>query len=177
MLELELIIRKMILESLGVEKYYNSHVENSNTILRVMKYEPPPSSASAIGLLAHTDTNIITILCQDEVQGLEVLSKEGNWLQVAPSKGTFVAVVGQVLKAWSNGRLHAAKHRVVMRGDTERYSCGLFSIPKDGVVIETPSELIDEEHPLLFRPFNYLDFLTYFHSNISDNALEIYAGV
>ena len=82
-----------------------------------------------------------------------------------------------VLQAWSNGRLHAARHRVVISGDTDRYSCGLFSTPKEEAVIEVPDELVDKEHPLQYRPFNFSDYLSYFVSKLSDDALEIYAGI
>ncbi|KAF8400726.1 hypothetical protein HHK36_014026 [Tetracentron sinense] len=173
-LELELIIQKMIFEAFGVEKYYDSHVENRGTILRVMKYKSPPSDV--IGLLPHTDKNFLTILCQDKV-GLQVLSKEGDWLQMTPAKGSFMVIVGEIFMAWSNGRFPAAKHRVVMRGGVERLSFGLFSNPKEGVVIEAPKEFVDDEHPLIFRPFNFMDFIHYFHSNHDENTLEIYAGV
>lgn len=44
------------------------------------------------------------------------------------------------------------------------------------MVIEVPQEFIDKDHPLLYRPFKYADYLTYFVSNISDDALEKYAG-
>lgn len=45
------------------------------------------------------------------------------------------------------------------------------------MVIEVPQELIDKDHPLLYRPFKYQDYLTYFVSNITDDALELFAGL
>lgn len=44
-------------------------------------------------------------------------------------------------------------------------------------MIEVPHELVDKEHPLLYRPFNYADYISYYVSKLSDDALEIYAGV
>ena len=64
-----------------------------------------------------------------------------------------------------------------MKANKERYSFGLFSVPKEGAMIEVPRELVDNEHPLLYRPFKFADYFSYFVSNISDDALEIYAGV
>lgn len=83
------------------------------------------------------------------------------------------------IQAWSNGRLYAAKHRVMMTGQKERYSFALFASPNEGVVVETPKELVDEEHPLLYNPFNFMDFLYHFYNNDinNENALEAYAGV
>ncbi|XP_010249917.1 PREDICTED: probable 2-oxoglutarate-dependent dioxygenase AOP1 [Nelumbo nucifera] len=184
MQELGLLIRKMIFQSLGLEMYYDSHAESSNGLLRLNKYEAPPAgSESAMGLLAHKDKSLITILSQNHVKGLEVLTNDGSWVSVAPSEGSFIVFIGEMLEAWSNGRLLAPKHRVVMSGDIERYSFALFCIPKEGVVIEVPKELVDKEHPLLFRPFKYMDFLRYFQSVVNSNALEnenvlgVYAGI
>ncbi|KAK9274122.1 hypothetical protein L1049_018936 [Liquidambar formosana] len=177
MLELSFINLKMILEGFSMGKYYDMYAENSRSSCRVMKYNVPPSNDSATGLLGHTDKSFLTILYQNEVHGLEVLSKEGNWIQVVVPEGSFVVLVGDVLKAWSNGRLHAAKHRVVMSGNKERYSCGLFLVPKDELKIEVPRELVDKERPLKYRPFTYPEFLSYYFANMtSDDALETYAG-
>ncbi|WJZ85205.1 hypothetical protein VitviT2T_004753 [Vitis vinifera] len=177
MLELNFIVLKLILESLGMEKYYNSQKENSASVFRLMKYTVPPSNDSAIGLVTHTDKNILTILCQNEVQGLEVLSKEGNWIRLNFCKDSFIVIIGDLLKAWTNGRLHAVRHRVVMNGDKDRYSCGMFVLPGDTVTIEVPEELVDNDHPLRYRPFTYSDYMSFFTSNICDDALEVYAGV
>ncbi|XWS70831.1 hypothetical protein CRYUN_Cryun03dG0082500 [Craigia yunnanensis] len=178
MLELNFTIMEMIFESFGMEeKHYDALVRDSTSIFRMMKYKVPPREDQNLGLVAHTDKNAITVLCQNDVQGLEVITKEGHWEEVVVPKDAFIVIVGDALKAWSNGRLIAVKHRVVMKGDKERYSFGLFSVPKEGAMIEVPHELVDNEHPLLYRPFRFEDYFSYFVSNISDDALEIYAGV
>ncbi|XP_057513217.1 probable 2-oxoglutarate-dependent dioxygenase AOP1 [Actinidia eriantha] len=138
-----------------------------------------PAPPSNIGLIPHTDKNFLTILCQNEVQGLEVLSREsGNWVRLMIPQGFFVILVGDSLKAWSNGKLHAAKHRVTMKGDKERFSFGLFLSPKEDATIEVPQTLVDKDHPLLYRPFTYSDFLNFYSSNIfSDDALHLFAAI
>ncbi|KAK9101848.1 hypothetical protein Sjap_019102 [Stephania japonica] len=164
----------------GAMKYYDENVEGTEHILRVMKYEAPSSNdGEAIGLTPHTDKGVLTILYQDEVvQGLQVLSDEGHWIGVSPMKGIFTIFIGEALKAWSNGRLVAARHRVIMSGKKKRYSYALFATPKEGTIVEVPLEMVDKEHPLMFRPFNFMDFLYYFYANhTSDNTLETYAGV
>ncbi|KAL5728834.1 hypothetical protein ACHQM5_001870 [Ranunculus cassubicifolius] len=169
---LGLIILKMIMESYQVEEYYDSYVRSSSTVLRLIKYDAPKGNDSEIGLAAHVDKNAFAVLSQNSVHGLEVLLKGGNWIPILPQIGSFTFVIGDSLKAWSNGRLHAARHRVMMSGDSVRYSFGFFLTPNDEAVIEAPKELIDEAHPRLFRPFNYVDFLS-----IYDTTLEAYATV
>lgn len=179
MMELNLIILRMILESFGLGDHYESHAQNTTSAFRFMKYKaPPPSNINnALGLVPHTDKNTLTILCQNDVQGLEILTKQGKWAEVMVPKEAVMVFVGDALKAWSNGRLHAVTHRVMMSGDKERYSYALFSLPKEEVVIEVPQEFIDKEHPLLYKPFNFAEYFTYFTSNTREDALELYAGV
>lgn len=154
--ELELILFKMLCDIYGVEQHYESLVESTQNLFRVMKYKLPLDSDSTVVLGSHTDKGSLTILCQDGVQGLEVLSKQNEWLEVGPLKGACIVFMGETLKAWSNGRLYPAKHRVVMTGQKERYSFALFASPNEGVVVETPQELVDDEHPL--QPFQLHGF-------------------
>ncbi|KAL3721050.1 hypothetical protein ACJRO7_005812 [Eucalyptus globulus] len=177
--ELDKMIRRMILESLGVEKYLDEHMNSTNYLLRVMRYAGPQTTDTKLGLNSHTDKNIVTILCQNEVDGLEVQTKDGEWFSAQPSPNSFV-MIGDSLYAWVNGRLHSPHHRVMMSGNKARYSVGLFSIPKGGYMIKAPDELVDEERPLLFKPFDHVEFLGFYYTEAgqrAESALKTYCGV
>ena len=67
-----------------------------------------------------------------------------------------------------------------MSGNEARYSAGLFSIPKAGYVIKAPEEVVDEDHPLLFKPFDHVEFLQYYYTEAGQRdyyALKTYCGV
>lgn len=107
MLELNYMVLKMIFESFGMENYYASHIEDSTSVFRMMRYIARPSGGAAaddadddedITLRAHTDKNTITILCQNQVQGLEVQTKDENWDQVMVPQHGLVVIVGEALK-------------------------------------------------------------------------------
>ncbi|KAK2359929.1 2-oxoglutarate (2OG) and Fe(II)-dependent oxygenase superfamily protein [Trifolium repens] len=178
--ELDQLIRKMILESLGVEKYIEEHMNSTDYVLRLMKYKSPQTNDTKLGLVSHTDQNITTILYQNQVGGLEVMTKDEKWISYKPSPNSFVVMIGDSLKAWSNGRLHSPFHRVMMSGNEARYSLGLFAVPKGGCNFKAPDELVDEEHPLLFKPFDFADFLDYRFSEkglMDQFSLRTYCGV
>ncbi|CAM8977834.1 unnamed protein product [Rhodiola kirilowii] len=178
--ELDIKVRRMVLESLGLEKYFEEHKGSTNYLLRVMKYKGPKTADTELGLTAHTDKNIVTILYQNQVEGLEVLTKEGNWISVKPTEGSFVVMVGDSFHAWTNGRVYSAFHRVMMTGNEARYSVGLFSVPNAGYMIKAPKELIDDDHPLLYKPFDLIAFLGYFYTPAGQQdqfALKTYCGV
>jgi len=70
------------------------------------------------------------------------------------------------MQAWSNGRFCNVKHRVLCKEPTTRYSIATFMLgPRKGNV-EAPKELVDHDHPRLYRPFTYEEYRTL---RVSDN--------
>ncbi|KAI9084646.1 hypothetical protein K1719_033428 [Acacia pycnantha] len=94
--ELDQKVRKMVLESLGVEKYLDEHMNSTNYLLRVMKYSAPQIEDAQHGIDSHTDKNIVTTLCQlNGISGLEVETKDGKWITYQPSSPhSFVVMIG-----------------------------------------------------------------------------------
>lgn len=50
--ELDKIVRRMILESFGLEKYMNEHMDSTDYLLRIMKYKGPQTNKTNVGLQA-----------------------------------------------------------------------------------------------------------------------------
>ncbi|KAM6602186.1 hypothetical protein CsatA_021795 [Cannabis sativa] len=177
--KLEKLVKRMVFESYGVgEKCYDSHVESSTFLLRLIKYKSPDElNKLEIGCHAHTDKSFLTILHQDEVNGLEIQTKDGqHWIGFQPSPSSFLVMAGDAFLAWSNGRIYAAPHRVVMSGRKARYSTGLFTYHEG--VIHIPNELVDHQHPLQFKPFNHYGLLNYFSSSITaHSSSKAYCGL
>ncbi|BAT78208.1 hypothetical protein LR48_Vigan04g214100 [Vigna angularis] len=170
MLELCFLVLKMIVEGYGLPQHYiSSNGENmiSTSFSRLIKYKVSESNNEyEIVLPSHTDGSVLTIVCQKDVPGLEVLSKTDKWNEVEIPDDGVVVIVGDILKAWSNGRLHAVTHRVVLKGVKERYSIGLFANPKEEMKVEVPDELVDNQiHPLRYRPFTFGEYYNSYVSN------------
>ncbi|CAJ2654082.1 unnamed protein product [Trifolium pratense] len=157
--ELDQVVRKMILESLGVEKYMEEHINSTNSLIRFNKFKSPQTSDTKLGLTAHTDANFVTILYTNQVGGLQFMTKDEKWISYKPSPDTFVVLVGDSFHAWSNGRLHSPFHRVMMSGNEAKYTILSCSIPNKGYIIKAPEELVDEEHPLLYKPFDHFEYI------------------
>ncbi|XP_030549995.2 probable 2-oxoglutarate-dependent dioxygenase AOP1 [Rhodamnia argentea] len=150
--ELDYSIRKMVFRSFGVEHYLESHVGSTKYSLRLLKYEAPKTDETKAGSITHYDINFVTILQQNHVNGLEVQTKNGDWIKVAPSASSSIVMIGESFLGWSNGRLYCPRHRVMMSGHEARHSIGIFSSVEG--TIRCPDELVDEQHPLLFKPFD-----------------------
>jgi isopenicillin N synthase-like dioxygenase len=116
------------------------------SMLRLLHYPPqaPQDSGDSLGTRAHTDTGLITILAQDQVGGLEILLKSGEWVSAPPVKHSYVINIGDMMKTWTDGVFASTPHRVINRSGRERYSVPFFVNPN----YHTPFEkLIDNPSP------------------------------
>lgn len=87
---------------------------------------PPPQEQVSIG--SHTDFQLFTILHQDNVPGLQVLSREGQWLNAPPIAGTFVVNIADYLQRITNDMYVSTVHRAINNGagGRERVSMPFF---------------------------------------------------
>lgn len=95
--ELDRMVTRMVFESYGVEKYHDSYVESTNYLLRLLKNRPPKVDEHNLGFITHTDKSFTTILHQNEINGLEVDTKDGKKINVELSPSSFVAIAGDAL--------------------------------------------------------------------------------
>ncbi|KAK5843080.1 hypothetical protein PVK06_005511 [Gossypium arboreum] len=168
---LEKTIRRMILETFGVEKYVDEFIDSTNYILKVMKYEGSQSSKPSIR--AHSDQNLLTPLYQNEVNGLEIQNKDGKWINVKPLPNTFFVMTGESLSVWLNGGLRSTYHRVMMKVSKARCCVGMFATPRGGYQVKAPKELVDDKIGLLFKPFDCEEFLGFYSIHAARGDLEL----
>lgn len=176
--ELDQMVSKMIFHSYGVEPYHDAYIGSTTYLLRLLKNRVPRRDEPNLGFVTHTDKSFTTILHQNQVNGLEVQSRDGDTIHVDFSPSSFVVVAGDALMAWSNDRILSPSHKVIMQGDVDRYSLGLFAFHNG--IIEVPKELIDNEHPLRYNPFEHLGLLRFFRTDEgykSKCSIKAYCGI
>ncbi|KAI3396757.1 hypothetical protein diail_11719 [Diaporthe ilicicola] len=69
-----------------------------------------------VSIGSHTDFQLFTILHQDTVPGLQVLSREGQWLNAPPVPGTFVVNIADYLQRITNDTYVSTVHRAINTG-------------------------------------------------------------
>ena len=113
------------------EDKFDEYFHKPMLMLRLLHYPPqaPDESGDHIGTRPHTDTGCFTILAQDQIGGLEILTKSGEWVFVPPLPGSYVVNIGEMMKAWTDGIFASTPHRVVNRYGAERYSVPFFVNP------------------------------------------------
>ncbi|KXT06708.1 hypothetical protein AC578_8519 [Pseudocercospora eumusae] len=112
------------------QDYFQPFTTGAVATLRYLHYPPqPPTSDEKLtrGIGAHTDFGSITLLMQDEVDGLQVYEKTTDeWLDVTPIPGAYVVNLGNMFMRWSNDRYISNLHRVINKSGKERYSVPFF---------------------------------------------------
>ncbi len=95
--------------------HFAPFTDHSIDVLRMNLYDVPEGvivGDSQMGMGAHTDYGIVTVLWADPVPGLEILRPDGSWLPVVPEPGALLINLGDLLARWSNDRWLSTMHRV-----------------------------------------------------------------
>jgi isopenicillin N synthase-like dioxygenase len=138
---------------LGLEEhYFDPFIHNGNSILRAIYYPPITTEPkSAIRAEQHEDINLITLLIGASADGLQILSKQNEWVPVTSLPEQIVVNVGDMLARLTNNRLKSTTHRVVNppreKWGSPRYSIPFFLHPRSSMSLACLTACIDKAHP------------------------------
>ncbi|MCX7743674.1 MAG: isopenicillin N synthase family oxygenase [Flavobacteriales bacterium] len=150
---------------LGLDKnYFVPFTHNGNSILRAIHYPPITSEPkSSIRAEQHEDINLITLLVGASADGLQVMNKKGQWVDVKALPGQIVVNVGDMLQRLTNNRLRSTTHRVVNPPrelwHTSRYSIPFFLHPKSSMSLACLDSCIDADHPKAYEDITAGEYL------------------
>jgi isopenicillin N synthase-like dioxygenase len=146
-------ILRIIARSLGLAPdWFRPHVSLGNSILRAIHYPPiTDRDTPAVRAARHEDINLITLLIGSNEEGLQILSRDGDWVPVTSIPGTIVVNIGDMMKRLTNHVLPSTPHRVVnppgARSDQARYSIPFFMHPNPDFLIRTLPGCTSEDNP------------------------------
>ncbi|CAN6442094.1 unnamed protein product [Victoria cruziana] len=153
---------ELILSSLGLNKndvkWARNGFESMHGVLQLNYYPLCPQPSTAMGLAAHTDSSLLTLLHQTSTQGLQIM-KEGRWVNVPPVPGAIVINVGDLLHILSNGRFSSPLHRVLVSRAQHRLSFAYFWGPTSDTCICPHPKLLSLHNPPLYQSITWADYL------------------
>ncbi len=134
------------------ENYFADKTDNGNSILRPIHYpEITNPDVPNVRAGAHEDINFITLLVGASAAGLEVLSRNNEWVPFTSDADTIVVNIGDMLQRLSNHVYPSTTHRVVNpMGEgarKPRYSIPFFLHPNPDFLIKTLPQCISAENP------------------------------
>lgn len=158
------VLRALALH-IGLDEHYFDHwASNGNSILRPIHYPPiteEPKGAERAG--AHGDINLITLLMGASSGGLQVLRKDGIWIDAIPKADELVINVGDMLERLTNNKLRSTIHKVINppreEWDKPRYSIPFFMHPRSEMPLNCLEECMDEDHPKQYEDITSGKFL------------------
>ena len=148
--------------------YFVDTIDRDISMLRAINYPhlntPPQPGQMRAG--AHTDYGSLTIVRQEAAPGgLEVFTKDGDWIPVPVVPDALVVNIGDLMAQWTNDLWTSTRHRVRTpgpdaSGDTRRMSLVFFHQPNYDAVIETLPTCITADNPRRYDPITSGDHLT-----------------
>lgn len=157
-------ILDLIGEGLGVEVNYFEGEVSKIQLMSVNHHVPCPDPSLTLGMPEHSDPNLISMLHQCQVPGLQALI-DGQWVAVDSHPNAFLVIPGLQLRVISNGKLKSPKHRVVTHLEEARTTIGTFLVPSNDIFIEPAQALVNKSNLQLYRPYTYKEFFTTFTGN------------
>ncbi|KAJ9135595.1 hypothetical protein P3X46_032761 [Hevea brasiliensis] len=154
-------LMELIALSLGLQPdRFHGFFKDQTTFIRLNHYPPSPFPHLALGVGRHKDAGGLTILAQDEVGGLEVKRKsDAEWTWVMPTPNSYIINVGDIIQVWSNDAYESVEHRVKVNPEKERFSIPYFFNPGHYTIVKPLEEIVNEQNPAKFRPYNWGKFL------------------
>jgi len=138
---------------------FTQHFGRHTSALRALNYPAfdRPVAPGQVRAGAHSDYGSLTILLPGPGRGgLEVLTRNGDWMAVPPVDGGFVVNIGDLMQRWTNDRWMSTVHRVVnppaeVAATERRQSIAFFQNPDIDALIEVlPSGGDRHYEPVVF---------------------------
>ncbi|XP_004490402.1 2-oxoglutarate-dependent dioxygenase 19-like [Cicer arietinum] len=148
--------------SLGLEENYihkSMNIESGSQLLVINYYPPCPKPELVMGLPAHTDHGLLTILIQNEFGGLQI-EHDGKWIPVNPLPNSFLINTGDHLEILTNGKYKSVVHRaVVMNKKAARISVATAYGPTLDTIVRPAPELLTKDNPITYRGIKYREYI------------------
>jgi isopenicillin N synthase-like dioxygenase len=133
------------------ERSFDDYVRKPEAGMRILRYpEQKHSIDEQNGIGAHTDVECFTIVTQNSVGGLEVLSKDGDWIKAEPIPGSFVVNIADCFMRQTNDYFVSTVHRVINKSGKERYSVPFFFGFDRKKVLEPIPTCVSENNPMKY---------------------------
>jgi isopenicillin N synthase-like dioxygenase len=134
------------------ENEFMRMIDGGNTILRLIRYPAPgevEAPEGAVWAAAHEDINLITLLPEATDKGLQLLRRDGTWLDIHPVPGQVIADSGDMLQRLTNGLIPSTTHRVLQprQANGPRYSIPFFMHPQPDYLLSPLAQCVTADNP------------------------------
>ncbi|CAF2141058.1 unnamed protein product [Brassica rapa] len=148
-----------------------SDFQGAQAAIQLNHYPICPEPDRAMGLAAHTDSTLLTILYQNNTAGLQIFRDDVGWITVPPVPGSLVVNVGDLLHILTNGIFPSVLHRARVNHLRSRFSMAYLWGPPSDLMISPLPKLVDPLHSPLYPSLTWKQYLatkaTHFNQSLS----------
>ncbi|KAJ6820471.1 putative gibberellin 3-beta-dioxygenase 2-3 [Iris pallida] len=138
--------------------------------LRLNSYPACPDPDRAMGMAAHTDSSLITLLYRSVPSGLQVLQdgsglqqqppgQARRWVAMSPVPArSLIVILGDLSPILTNGRFKSALHRVVVDRIDCHTSAAHFIGPPRRVTVKPAAKLVDPNRGPCYRAVSWPEY-------------------
>lgn len=117
------------------EHYFAPFLDQPLATLRTLRYPGGTPAPGEIGAGAHTDYGSLTVLYSDGEPGLQLQTRDGDWIDIPSAEGAFVINIADCLMRWTNDIYVSTPHRVLVPKNARR-SLAFFLDPNPDAIIQ-----------------------------------------
>ena len=169
MKNLAMRLMRVMLKSLGLD---DGDVKCTNLVdqaaeltgaVRVNSCPACPDPDRAMGMAAHSDSSLVTILYQNGTSGLQVLragdeSGPACWAAVPAVRGSLIVILGDLFQVLTNGLFRSAFHRALVNRSERRLSAAYFCGPAATAKVGPVAKLVDPARGPCYRAVTWPEY-------------------
>jgi isopenicillin N synthase-like dioxygenase len=137
--------------------------------LRLLCYPPrDPALDGQFGISPHTDFGYMTLLAQAQKPGLEILTRDEEWIEAPALDGHFLVNLADMGRRWTNDRFRSAPHRVINLKDETRFSIPFFVGTRWDVKLACLPTCQSVDNPPRYAPQSFGEYMAELTPKIYD---------
>jgi isopenicillin N synthase-like dioxygenase len=149
-------LHRALAHDLGIaETFFDDKLDQPLATLRLLHHPPRPEhyAPGQSGAGVHTDCGNLTLLATDDAGGLEVQSRDGNWISPPHVKHALIVNIGDCLMRWTNAVYTSTPHRVINPIGREPFSIAFFIDANPEAWVEALPSCVSARCPQSTRRF------------------------
>ena len=153
--------------------YFTEAFREPQFSFRLAHYPPVEVEENQFGIAPHTDSSFMTLLAQNEVEGLQIRPSHGRWIDAPVLPEAFLVNTGDLLHRWSNHRFRPTPHRAMPSAPgVDRYAIPFFFDASNDFVMQCLPTCQGPDNPPRYDPITYSEYMEWFGRQNYDHFKE-----
>lgn len=152
--------------------YFDGAFRKPLASVRMTHYPEVSYVDNEYGIAPHTDSSFLTLLAQNKLAGLQIRTRDGEWVDAPAIDGTFIVNSGDILRRWTNNRFLSTPHRAYNVNRSARYAIPFFYHPDPNYRMECLPTCQGADNPPQYPAQTPAEYLAWFGGRNYDHIRQ-----